>query len=134
MVGVQIPKSRPEMEDATNPGLMPMAGEVDEPAAAGVAETDAEAEAETEELETDVAFAAALVTVKRVVAPPQLTAAGVELDAIKATPEDTTLEDATTADETETGEAAADPPAGAVPAVPPRFFVLKLENPALTMT
>jgi len=117
------------MEDATNPGLTPTAGEVDEPAAAGVAETDADAEAEadaeTKELEADVAFATALVTVNRVVAPPQLTAAGVELDAIKATPEDATLEDATTADETETGEAAADPP---------RSFVLKLENPALTMT
>ncbi len=144
MVGVQRPKSRPAMVEATKPGLTPVtaseeAGAAPEPVAvpvAAAAATEAVDAAETEDevVATAAVFAAeeALrVTVTKVVEPPVQVIAEAELTVLTAAAA-TVLEEATLATEDAVEPEAADPET--VPAVPSAALVVKLENPWATMT
>lgn len=133
IVGVQVPKSSPRV-DFCWPGSTPWAGDKAAPDCAAVGGTEVEALTASLVLALaialEVADAAPLVTVTKVVEATQSLMAAAELGADAA---------AVVAEEFEADPeldpvSTLAPPAGAVPAVPEASLVVKLENPALTMT
>ena len=129
IVGVQTPKSRPEMVEASKPGLTPVTA-LEEAAAAPVpvalpVAVDEEALVTATAALVEVEEAGR-VTVTKVVEPPvQVTlAAELTVAAISTVLEEATIE----TDEDKATEATADPEA-MDPVVPSAALVVKLEKP-----
>lgn len=128
MVGTQVPKSRPEMVEATNPEKVPVTGSLTAPVPLVADELEAVPAADVVADET-AAWASAeavadadLVIVMKVVDATQATWLALELATTTGADEELTAAGALDADP----ELA--PPAAA-PTVPSRAFCVKLEKP-----